>query len=263
MTTALLLLLGLGGLLLIWRFALWRPRPLPGVTRTTPLLIGHRGVRGPAPENTAAAFELAFGAGLDGVETDVQRTADGVLVLFHDFTLDGQPLWTYRLSDLRARVPDLATLDDLFAVARRYPGTLLNLELKADGLRTGGLERAAVQAIRASGLQDRILVSSFNPATLLKVRLLAPEVRIGLLYAPDLPAWLRSGALAGWLHADALHPHESLVTPELLARARAESVKVNTWTVNDPMRITSLHALGADAIIGDDPRVLLASRPVP
>ena len=247
----------LAALLTLWRTVLWRPRKLLGLRREPPLLIGHRGVRGLRPENTVAAFELAFASGLDGIETDVQRTADGRLVLVHDFELAGQRVDTLRWSDLVALQAEVAELEQLFEVARDYPGTLLNLELKADGLRSGGLERSCVRAIRRSGLSERILVSSFNPVSLLKVRLLAPELRTGLLYSKEVPRWLRSGGLAGWLHADALHPHESLVDAALMARVGARGLMVNTWTVNDPMRITSLHALKVTAIMGDDPATLL------
>ena len=243
-------------LALLWRTALWRPRRLPGVTRKLPLLLGHRGVRGARPENTLEAFRYAFRSGLDGVECDVQRSRDGVLVLFHDFTVQGRRVADLGWEELRAAQPDVAKLSELFDLAQSCPGTLLNLEVKAAGWRTHRLERDLVRAVRASGLADRVLVSSFNPASLLKVRFFSPRLRTGLLYAPDLPLPLRTPWLAGWLHTDALHPHESQVTAALLRRAHARGLAVNTWTVNSDMRITSLTKLGVDAIIGDDPIVL-------
>ena len=241
---------------LLWRYALWRPRRLPGVTRLPPLLLGHRGVRGARPENTVAAFRYALESGLDGVECDVQRSRDGVLVLFHDFTVQGRRITDLSFEEMHGVEPDIPTLAELFDLAESYPGTLLNLEVKAAGWRTHRLERALVGAVWASGLADRVLVSSFNPVSLLKVRFFSPLLRTGLLYAPDSPLLLRTPWLAGWLHTDALHPHESQVTAALLQRAHARGLAVNTWTVNSDMRITSLAKLGADAIIGDDPIVL-------
>lgn len=254
MLEALLFLLVLA---LLWRYALWLPRRLPGVVRTSPLLLGHRGVRGAQPENTVAAFGYAFQSGLDGVECDVQRTRDGVLVLFHDFKISGTPVTGLTFTELRALDPRIPRLTELFDLAHGYPGTLLNVELKTAGWTTRGLERAVARSVWASGLADRVLLSSFNPVSLFKLRLAAPRLRVGLLYAPDVPLWLRSPWLAGWLHVDALHPHESQVTAALLHRAHARGLAVNTWTVNSDKRITSLVKLGADAIIGDDPTVLL------
>lgn len=257
-----MMLIALILLLLVWRYALWFPRRLPEVNRTPPYLLGHRGTRGEGlpPENTLAAFEHALQAGLDGLECDVQRSRDGVLVLFHDFETNGRSVSAQSLAELKAQHPQLCTLDELLALAARYPGTLINLELKSRTLCSDGLERDVVRAVRAAGLAGRTVISSFNPLSLLRVRLLAPELRVGLLYAPELPWYLREGLAAGWLHVDALHPHESQVTPELLAQARSQGLMVNTWTVNDPLRISSLAQQQTDAIIGDNPALLLAIR---
>ncbi|MFN2322972.1 MAG: glycerophosphodiester phosphodiesterase [Trueperaceae bacterium] len=242
-----------------WRFALWRPRPLPGVDRPGPWAMGHRGVRGSLPENTVAAFEAALAAGLDGLEVDVQRTRDGHLVLTHDFELGGQRVVDADLATLRAAAPELPTFDELVAVARRYPGTLLNVELKSLGWRDRGLPAAVAEALRASDLADRTIVSSFSPVALARFRLRAPEVRTGYLWTArsDAPLGLRSPWPAGWLHVDALHPHHSSVTADAVARWHRRGALVSTWTVNDPADASRVRAAGVDGIIGDDPRTLL------
>lgn len=240
-------------LLSLWRIVLWRPRPLAGVTRSAPLLIGHRGARGTLPENTLAAFEAALNAGLDGLEFDVQRSRDGALVIFHDFTTHGHEVAALTLAELRQLHPEVPTVDELAALAGRYPGAFLNLEIKAKSHGTQGLERSVVAAVRRLGLKERTLISSFNPLSLLRVRLLAPELRTALLFAPDLPWWLRHGRLAGWLHVDAIHPHYSQVTPTLVAAARRRGLMVNTWTVNDPLEVKRVLALGVNAVMADDP----------
>ena len=246
-------------LLLFWRTLGWRPRAIPGLSRNPPLLIGHRGVRGLKAENTLEAFKMAFETGLDGIETDVQRSRDGQLLLFHDFELEGRRIDTLSYEQILRLDPSIPTLKDLLALARAYPGTLLNLELKAEGLKTKGLERDTIKEVFHSGLEARIILSSFHPVSLLRVRLLAPRLRTGLLYSPDMPRFLRAGFLAAWLHVDAIHPHESQVTAELFKRASRRGLMLNTWTVNDPLRIKSLYQMGIDGIIGDDPAVLRQS----
>ena len=242
-----------------WRFVLWRPRPLPGVDRPRPWALGHRGVRGSLPENTVAAFEAALGAGLDGLEVDVQRTRDGHLVLTHDFELGGHRVVDADLETLRAAAPQLPTFDELVAVVRRYPGTLLNVELKSLGWRDRGLPAAVAEALRASDLADRTVVSSFSPVALARFRLRAPEVRTGYLWTarPDVPLGFRSPWPAGWLHVDALHPHHSSVTADAVTQWRRCGALVSTWTVNDPVDVARVRAAGVDGIIGDDPRRLL------
>lgn len=243
----------------VWLGPAWRPRPLAGVTRPRPWALGHRGVRGTLPENTVAALEAALAAGLDGVEVDVQRTRDGELVLHHDAEAEGLRIVDHDLAALRARVPDLATFDELVAVVRRYPGTLLNVEVKVHGARDRGLGAAVAHAVRASGLADRVVVSSFHPLALASAARAAPELRRGFLWAdpPALPRWLRGGWPGAWLHVDAVHPHHRLVTPEAVARWHRRRLLVNTWTVNDASEVRRVRAAGVDGIIADDPHALL------
>ncbi len=207
-------------LLLLWRSALWHPRRLPGIPSRRPLLIGHRGTIGQQRENTLAAFRAAFDSGLDGIECDVQRSRDGVLVLHHDFEIEGRAVRDLTLAELRSLDPHLATLGALLVLADTHPGRLLNLELKSDRLRDRGLARGVASAVRSVGLADRVLVVELQP-------LGAADGATGgtvaayrdSLFAPDLPRWLRSPWLAGWLHVDALHPRHDRVTAELLHRA--------------------------------------------
>ncbi len=253
-------ILYLAALLVVWRYLLWQPRALTGVTRKFPLVVGHRGVRGARPENTLEAFKLAFESGLDGIECDVQSLRDGELVLFHDFELQGKQLNKLTYIHIKSIDVQIPKLEELFELAQSYPDTLLNVELKTESLKTDGLERNTVALIRKWGLEDRVLLSSFNPMALLRVRFLAPDIRVGLLYYQEMSWWLRHGLLAGWLHVDAIHPHYPQVDKNLIQRAKVRNLMVNTWTVNDGMRISSLCSLGITAIIGDDPEVLLAHR---
>jgi glycerophosphoryl diester phosphodiesterase len=240
-----------------WAGPGWRPRPLPGTDRPRPWRLGHRGARGPEGENTRPALRLAL-ATVDGVETDVQRTSDGELVLYHDLADGSLRIRDAEAALLRDRIPGLATLDELFDEARAHPGTILNLELKTTGrpFRRGRLERDVVRAVRASGLADRVLISSFDPLALARVRLLAPSLRTGLLTAADAPRGLRGGAPARWLHVDALHPEDRQVDEALLRRCRARGLPVHVWTVNDPQRMGQLARAGVGALIGDRPEDL-------
>ncbi len=250
-------------LIVLWRAFLWRPRSLPGVTRrgvdAGTLLIGHRGLRGSLPENSLEAFTAAFEADLDGIEFDVQQSHDGDLVITHNFELAGEEVSALTTEQLRRAEPTMPLLSELLELAERYPGRLLNLEVKARGLRTRGLEFHVAQVVRHSSLQGRVLISSFNPFSLLRVRLIAPELRTALLYAPDSPRWLRNGTLAGWLHVDAVHPQHTQVNEALMAWARRRHLGVNTWTVNDAAEVKRLLALGVNGITADDPEALKAA----
>ena len=197
---------------------------------------------------------MALGAGLDGVECDVQRSRDGLLVLYHDFELpDGRPLTSLTFAELQRADPNILHLEGLLELSKNYPGTLLNLEIKTKELRTRGLERTLANLVKRYELGSRVLVSSFNPMSILYLRLYAPSLRTALLFSPEGPRGLRSGGLAGWLHVDALHPHHSLVDRSVVSRAHRRGLMLNTWTVNEASEVARLIGLGVDGIVADSP----------
>jgi glycerophosphoryl diester phosphodiesterase len=223
-----------------------------------PLLLGHRGSPKQHRENTLPSFASALEAGLDGFELDVQRTLDGVLVTHHDFHLeDGRLVAALRRDELPAEIP---TLEAVLSLARSA-GAFVNVEIKLQGTNSDGRERETAALIGHLGMREQIVVSSFNPLSLARVKWADAKLETGLLYAPGLNQWyLKDGLSAPLLFVNAIHPHHSQVTPALMARARKRGWRVNTWTVNDPLEARRLLDLGVNALIGDFPAVLLEAR---
>jgi glycerophosphoryl diester phosphodiesterase len=241
-------------------------------TARKPRNIGHRGARSLAPENTLAGMRAGIAAGADGVEFDVQRTADGHLVVFHDDDLkricsvSGRVV-TSTLAQLReldagrhfgpqfAGEP-IPTLDE---VIEALPASaFLNIEAKRFRFRSDGLEAGIVEATRRYNLLGRCIVSSFNPVLLWRLGRMDRSIPLGLLYAPDLPAGLNRGWPSRFLRLAALHPYYEQVTTQSLQGARARGWQINTWTVNDPAEMRRLIDLGVDGVITDRPDVLSA-----
>jgi glycerophosphoryl diester phosphodiesterase len=229
------------------------------------LVIAHRGASTYAPENTLAAFELAARQGADMLELDVQRSADGVLVVFHDQT-------TERWDGLRRLVSEctlaelhaldiggerVATLAEVCAFAREQR-MRLNVELKTAGL---GLD--VTRMLRAEQIEDLVLISSFVETALHECAAAAPHIPRAYLmgtdtYRPDVrlrEAWpfraLRRTGCAAW------HPTFQLPLIDwLIPRVRSAGYQVNVWTVDDVPTMRRLIALGVDGIITDVPDVL-------
>lgn len=227
--------------------------------------IGHRGAAALAPENTLASFRKAVELGVDGVEFDVQRTRDGALVVIHDEAVDRTtngkgPVAAFTLEELRrldagswkgdafagARVP---TLED---VIRTVPAPVaLFVELK-DPSRYPGIEREVIAALRRAAVLERSGISSFDHASLARVREADREVRLGFLYDRHPDPVGAAGALA----AAAVHPPFQAVDGELVARAHDAGLAVLTWTVNEPADIARARALGVDGVFSDHPERL-------
>lgn len=226
-----------------------------------PLFIAHRGASRALPENTLAAFELAVAQGADGIELDVQLTADGALAVVHDTDLQrlaGSPQKIAQLSaaDLqRHMVGEEHTIPLLPQVLETLgEATLYNIELKYFGLADRGLSRGVADCLRRYGLEARALISSFNPLLVRRAQhVFAPPTAVALLRAPG-PA-----RHTGRLVSTAVdNPHYSLISAESMAAARRRGRRVFAWTVNDAVVAQRLLEWGVNGIISDDPAGLRA-----
>ncbi len=224
-----------------------------------PLVLAHRGARAVAPENTLEAFTTALAQGADGVELDVHRTADDGLVVHHDAdAVDVGVLCERTVEEIRAVRPDIPVLEEALDACA---GKLVNVEIKnlPTDVDYDATDRAAdlvVALLAVRGRSDEVLVSSFNLATIDRVRELEPTIPTGFLTIQDPREELTLTAERG--HG-ALHPFFAWLTdevaPAVMARALELDVVVNAWTVNDESDMRRLAAAGVGAIITDVPDV--------
>ncbi|MGA8522004.1 MAG: glycerophosphodiester phosphodiesterase [Candidatus Dormiibacterota bacterium] len=236
-----------------------------------PLVIAHRGASRDAPENTPAAFEAAIALGVDAVELDVRRTADGVLVVHHNASRRGVPLALLTYSTLvrlsRHVPPRLDTVLDLCA------GRIsLDIEVKEPGY-----EAEVIEAASSRFPRDQLLYTSFEEPVISTIKHLDPSARCGLLLGPGR---LRSRTqryeglpfdLAERCGADLLAVHQWLAPLRgrsrripgtgLLAEAQARGFPMMVWTVDGPHRLRAYLADGRVAgIITDLPGLAVETR---
>jgi glycerophosphoryl diester phosphodiesterase len=225
------------------------------------LVLAHRGARREAPENTLEAFAAARARGADGVELDVHRTADDGLVVHHDAAAAGfGVLAEHSLADVRAALPSVPVLSDVLEACR---GLLVNVEIKnspgdADHDPSCRASDLVVELLRQRSGADDVIVSSFDLATIDRVRDRGPDLRTGLLsFGLDPFDVLELARDHG--HA-AIHPDAWTLRPvaaEVVEGARACAIAVNTWTVNEPELMLELAAAGIAALITDVPDLAL------
>ncbi len=231
-----------------------------------PRWIAHRGAGRLAPENTLAAFRLGAQHGYRMAECDAKLSADGVLFLLHDDTLErttnGQGLggalpWA-ALSQLDAggwhsrayagEPPATLAAVARYCLANRFH---LNIEIKpSPGLtRTTG-EAVGREATRlwAGAAGAPPLLSSFEPDALAGARATAPQLPRGLLLETLWDGWLDAALGLGCVAVICDHQHW---TAEAMNRTRQAGLRTLAYTVNEPAEVARLEAWGIDGIITD------------
>ena len=235
-------------------------RPHPYLDWPGPIPFAHRGGASDVPENTMPAFEYAVRLGYRYVETDVQVTADGVLVAFHDNDLRrtcGRP---GRISDLPWREVRTALVDGrapiplLDELLGEWPELRVNIDCKTDKA-----VDALVAALRRHGALDRVALGAFSEARRRRLRaVLGPTVCTTL--GPGGVAALKFGTLRTTAAMAAQVPVQQgplTVTDEkFVQRAHAKGLAVHVWTIDDAAEMHRLLDLGVDGLMTDRPEVL-------
>ena len=201
-----------------------------------------------------AAFRSAAQLGADAVELDVRRSADGVLVVHHDYRLsDSREIAETAYAELPDHVPTLAAALDA------CDGMWVNIEIKNDPSQpdfdeSESIAEETIAYLVGRNEDDRWVISCFRMETVDRCRSLAPQIRT---------AWLCSQVPVDVVDVlvrkghSALHPWVEELTQPTLVACHAAGLQVNTWTCNDPARIKELVAWGIDGICTDTPDVAL------
>lgn len=234
------------------------------------LIIAHRGASCLAPENTLPAFRSAVKFGATMVELDVHQTKDGHVVVIHDERLERTTngngfVGNFSLSLLRkldagawfagrfagVRIP---TLSEVLSCLPRRIG--INIEVKNNIVDYPDFEQHVLAVLRRFHSLHRVIISSFNWASLEKLHRLEPTLKLGLLFdcfRPDL--W----PTARLLNVFSLHPAVHLVDKQFIWQAHCWGYRVFPWVVNDPQIMIELKAAQVDGIITDCPQVIGAN----
>jgi glycerophosphoryl diester phosphodiesterase len=229
------------------------------------LRIGHKGADLIAPGNTLGSFDAALAHGVHMIEFDIlpefqDRPDEGRLLLAHDYD----------------HVTGAVELDDGLAHLASTPFADVRLDVD---LKLPGYEDRVVDALRAHGLIERTLVSTMFMRSLVRLRELEPDLRLGWSVPRIKSGWAASPIVAvpgyGLLlylrrrvvraarahlaagRCDAVMSHHRLVTPALVKAVREEGGELYVWTVDDAAHIRRLERLGVTGVITNDPRLFL------
>jgi glycerophosphoryl diester phosphodiesterase len=237
--------------------------PSDFLDRASPIAFAHRGGAGHFPENSWRAFEHAVGLGYAYLETDVHATADGVLMAFHDKTLDRVTDATGRICALphstvaAARIAGTDPIPRLEDLLGAWPQVRFNIDVK-DSPAVGPL----AGVLRRTAAWDRVCITSFSAWRLRATRraLRRPVctattaagiagVRLAVPAAVLAPRFAARSVRCAQIPV-------SIATAPFMRRAHAAGLKVHVWTVNDRTVMTALLDLGVDGIMTDQTELL-------
>lgn len=234
-------------------------------------VFAHRGYSGRYPENTMLAFEKAVEAGCDGIELDIQTTKDGVLVVFHDETID-------RVTDGSGRIADytFAELKEFNAAALwsgihgicRIPSfeeyclwasgqsLITNVELKTGKYYYENIEEDAAAMIYKYGLEQRIIFSSFNHVSIVKTKALAPDIPCAALI--EETGFGNVAYYCSKYGFEYCHPGIGGLTEDIVNECKEKGIGLNVWTVNHMGDLEQLMSWGCEGVITNYPGVCRA-----
>ena len=230
--------------------------------------FAHRGFSGKYPENTLLAFQKAIEAGADGAELDVQLTKDGEVVIIHDETID-------RTTDGKGYVVDY-TYDELskFDASYIYRGQMgfnkiptlreyfelvkdldfiTNIELKTGINEYLGIEEKVYDLIKEFKLEKKVIISSFNHFSVLRMKKIAPELKYGFLSEDWI---INAGAYTASHDVQCYHPRFNNLIPEVVEELKKNGLEINTWTVNKEEDIRDLINKKVAILIGNYPDLI-------
>jgi len=188
--------------------------------------FAHRGFSGKYPENTMLAFQKAVEIGADGAELDVQLTKDGEVVIIHDETID-------RTTDGKGYVVDY-TYEELSKFNASY-------------IYTGKMGFNKIPTLK---LEKKVIISSFNHFSVLRMKKIAPELKCGFLSEDWI---IDAGAYTASHGIECFHPRFNNLIPEVVEELKKNNIEINTWTVNKEEDIKDLINKGIDILIGNYP----------
>ncbi|WP_284987175.1 glycerophosphodiester phosphodiesterase [Arthrobacter sp. fls2-241-R2A-172] len=229
-----------------------------------PLAFAHRGFSLDGLENSMSAFKAAVELGTAHLETDVHTTRDGVVLVFHDSSLDRVTDSVGTVSSLtaaevaKARIGGMEPVPTFDELVTSLPDARLNLDVK-----DWNSVRPLAEAIERHGIHHRVLVTSFSDRRRRAVlRLLSRRVAssagstltaLFVLLGPVLPATLARKLLAGVdvFQVPVRYGRLPVVTPGFVRRAHRLGLQVHVWTINEPAEMDRLLDLGVDGLVSD------------
>ncbi|MGE7926498.1 glycerophosphoryl diester phosphodiesterase membrane domain-containing protein [Lysinibacillus xylanilyticus] len=226
-------------------------------------IIAHRGYTEGNVENTISGLVSAASAGADLIEADIQQTVDGQFVVFHDRTLrrltgKNGVIANMTLGELKTLTihangfnDKISSLDDFIEIAKALNVSLL-IELKVHGKETEDVLPKLVEKLKAYKVLDKYYVQSSDPQMMSQLKKLAPNLRVGIVYALNIGPMDET--------VDFISLEEAWVTDQLISEMKQQKIDLFVWTLNKEQSLHDFIRKNVNGVITDLPDVALKLR---
>lgn len=230
-----------------------------------PMVYAHRGASGHAPQNTISAFKMGINMGAKGIETDIQLSADGIPIIIHNDDIDNlsngtgacnsMTLKELRKYDFGSWFSDkfigekIPTLEEVIQLVEKED-IILNIEIKGGFVKYPEIEEKALALVEKYSLVDKVIISSFNHYSIMKIKELNKNIKTAPIYSLGLALpW----KYAKMINANNIHPKFTSINKDIVDMCHQNNIQVNCWTPNTKEDIISCINLGVDGIVTNYP----------
>lgn len=237
-------------------------------------IYAHRGNSGFFPENTLLSFKESLDLDIYGIELDVHKTKDGVIVVNHDETVERNfngKGYIKKLTFDQIRSLDnnnqefesnsqckIPTLEEVLTLIKDTD-FVLNIELKNNKVRYKNLEKDVIQMVKDFNMEDRVILSSFNARSLKKCNKIDPSIKTGYLINANTfkrKSFKKILKTCIDYKCTYIHPSVDLVNKEFVEESQKRGLLVQVYTVNSITIMRKLIKLKVDGVFTNYPKII-------
>ena len=243
----------------------WQPKRFSFFSMGKFIKIGHRGAPFLAHENTLNSFIKAVEAGIDGIEMDVQYSADKQLIVYHDWTLETltgiekqiEKTSYSEIEKIRFNNKDANKIPLFIEVLNLLPKNYIKIiEIKSKSILKTGIEKNILDILKNNDIVDSCIISSFNPFVIRRVRKLNPYIQTAYLWTNNKPQFIINSPLwVWWCKPDGFHADINFIDKNLIKWIRRKKMSLLAYTISDQQQMDKAQYLGLDGVFMDDPHL--------
>jgi len=241
----------------------WVPVNPPFYSTGKLVKIGHRGVPSLAHENTLDSFQKAIDAGMDGIELDVQFSADKKLVVYHNWDIECdlgeiELIENLTYSEIQNiflngneqnKIPLFTEVLDIL-----NKNIIINIEIKSAHILNTNIENNVLKLIKAYGFENNCILSSFNPFILRRAKKINPQILTALLWSKKKLQFIINTPLWVWIcRPDGFHGDIDYLDNNLINWIRRKKMSIMAFTIITQTQLNKAQRFEVDGIIMDDP----------